>query len=1024
MSRYQVTGSYNTRVSMDYIRQQQALGNDPYSYEYVMVVYDQDGREVGRSESLSKTFEGGGAIRLNNMTPHGIEVDGINRSHTSTWNTQILNASTNEVVRDFLEESYTVPHNLRTSISVKTLMLDNGSPTFMVEGHATDHNNEKGEWFRKDDFQYGTINVVVWDEEGHTIRDLYTSTDANGNWIIDSIPGSFEDGKYAIRATAFDNLGNKSPAGIKWVTVNVRIDEPEVLVGEFGDADVTPDDADDVIEMSVTYTNEEGQEQTIVLAKEKGEPYYDEENDIWTADNHWYVVEGELSDTMSLDESTGRLHFDASDLQDGSIITATNKDTADNVASASGEVAYEPVANPTLITNATRAEDRFSYNLTGTGEPNSTVKFHYIDTNGNPQEVVATVDAEGNWTAFLDNWDEVATANKGYMETTSVSGRVTQTPLFGATSVDATINSDLGLLFSDSQWGIVPVVSAVQHQGHGKDADKAILTSDGDDILIVGVGNAAVTGAVSETANIDMGDGNDQLLVVDEGYINNDAVVNMGAGDDHLTTNSNIDNATALLGDGDDTLLVRGFITNDSTVDAGTGNDKVTVKSNIDHSTVFLDEGDDSLSVGGYINNNSVVDAGAGNDQLSVASNVDRATIHLGDGEDVLTVGGYVTNRSVIDGGDGSKNITTGNIDTSIINIDGTYGDHTLWSTGYVTTSNINLDTWTGLTNVMIGYSQDDYAEMTSGNITSMDEMWNFGSGHGNVVSSTIHVGGETSTVMISGYMTGSSSQILSDSGALIHIGSNVTAGTINLGIENQDLGSFVHIGGYVSGAPATIDLANGDDTIQIGSNVDGATIKTYDGDDTLEIGGYVTGFAEMIDMGAGDDVVTIGKDLMNKATVLLGEGDDRISIGGPKLSGVIDGGEGYDVLTFTGKTEAGIQTDRDHVNNIELIDLNGSGSTAGLDGYYWAHQVMDGNTSNLLIFNGNSNDTVDLGANGSKYNMNGSFADNEKLIKSKRLFWNAGEDTEIDGVNYHAYSYTDSGVTVTALIQDGINII
>ncbi|MBQ9620084.1 MAG: hypothetical protein IJR44_06275, partial [Neisseriaceae bacterium] len=65
-----------------------------------------------------------------------------------------------------------------------------------------------------------------------------------------------------------------------------------------------------------------------------------------------------------------------------------------------------------------------------------------------------------------------------------------------------------------------------------------------------------------------------------------------------------------------------------------------------------------------------------------------------------------------------------------------------------------------------------------------------------NVVSSTIHVGGETSTVMISGYMTGSSSQILSDSGALVHIGSNVTAGTINLGIENQDLGSFVHIGG------------------------------------------------------------------------------------------------------------------------------------------------------------------------------------------------------------------------------------
>ncbi|MBO7380452.1 MAG: hypothetical protein J6U05_02125 [Neisseriaceae bacterium] len=257
-----------------------------------------------------------------------------------------------------------------------------------------------------------------------------------------------------------------------------------------------------------------------------------------------------------------------------------------------------------------------------------------------------------------------------------------------------------------------------------------------------------------------------------------------------------------------------------------------------------------------------------------------------------------------------------------------------------------------------------------------------------------------------------------------MHIGSNLTAGTISLGIE-QDFGSaYVHIGGYVSGAPATINVTNGDDVIQIGSNVDGATIKTNDGNDTLEIGGYVTDFAEMIDMGAGDDVVTIGKDLMNKATVLLGEGDDQISVGGPKLSGLIDGGEGHDVLTLTGKTNVGVHTQNDHVNNVELINLNGSASTANLDGYYWAHQVIDGNTSSLLMINGDSNDTVDLGANGSKYNMNGSFADNEKLIKSKRLFWNAGEDTEIDGVNYHAYSYTDSGVTVTALIQDGINII
>ena len=193
MSRYQETGSYNISVPRKYIQQQQALGNDPYSYEYVMVIYDQDGRELGRTESLSKYVTSSGNLLLNNTTTYGgIEVDGINRSHTSTWNTQILNAATNEVVRDFLEEGYTVPHNLRTHISsVKTLMLDDGSPTFMVEGHATDHNNEKGEWFRKDDFQYGTINVVVWDEEGHTIRDLYTSTDANGNWIIDSIPGSF-----------------------------------------------------------------------------------------------------------------------------------------------------------------------------------------------------------------------------------------------------------------------------------------------------------------------------------------------------------------------------------------------------------------------------------------------------------------------------------------------------------------------------------------------------------------------------------------------------------------------------------------------------------------------------------------------------------------------------------------------------------------------------------------------------------------------------------------------------------------
>ncbi|WP_039156063.1 GA-like domain-containing protein, partial [Gallibacterium anatis] len=168
------------------------------------------------------------------------------------------------------------------------------------------------------------------------------------------------------------------------------------------------------------------------------------------------------------------------------------------------------------------------------------------------------------------------------------------------------------------------------------------------------------------------------------------------------------------------------------------------------------------------------------------------------------------------------------------------------------------------------------------------------------------------------------------------------------------------------------IDLGNGNNTATFGSNVWYAKIITGDGQDTITIKGALS--QTSLDTGSGNDTVTINEWTLKNNSVILGNGDDILYLGGVSQTlsyegtSLIHGGAGTDTINITGKSSVSTRLEifgntggnNIDVSGVDVLNLNGHGT-----------EVIIGtkdvaNPNNELVYrfisiHGDSTDTVKL---------------------------------------------------------------
>ena len=120
--------------------------------------------------------------------------------------------------------------------------------------------------------------------------------------------------------------------------------------------------------------------------------------------------------------------------------------------------------------------------------------------------------------------------------------------------------------------------------------DGFITAGSGDDTLIL-------RGGAFIGSNIDLGDGNNSILLEDEADISTD-IINLGSGNDTVTTSPDSDLVGSLfLGAGNDTVNLQPFSFFGSTIDLGEGDDNINLSGLNFFGEILGGDGTDTLSL-------------------------------------------------------------------------------------------------------------------------------------------------------------------------------------------------------------------------------------------------------------------------------------------------------------------------------------------------------------------------------------------------------------------------------------------
>lgn len=501
---------------------------------------------------------------------------------------------------------------------------------------------------------------------------------------------------------------------------------------------------------------------------------------------------------------------------------------------------------------------------------------------------------------------------------------------------------------------------------------------------------------VSGNVSIQLGDGNNTFTKAGPGYLDG-VKISAGNGNDLIdfrNRSAELKHTTVSLGEGNNTVHSYDDIL-DVVVTTGSGNDYIHLEpsptnpqNNIDISGKFsLGAGDDTIeltagNIGTWgtqnITGSTYIDMGEGNDKIIIAHDIDNYwrnernnTVDMGTGDDIVSLTNilsYGTGIVTLNLGAGNDKLDArGNIDKAIVNAGA--GKDILTIKGYINNAQINMGSDTDL----------DVLNVT-GSIYGGSKV-NMGEGVGEVT-----IGGNI-------YSNGTTLDFGSANDKLTVDGRMYDGSVVNLGLGDD----VVVIKGNMDNS-SQINATGGINTITVNSNMtDSSQIITGDGKDTINIDGFMNNSSK-ISTGAGNDNVYL-KGNMNGSSIDLGSGDDTFHYGGGNISGKVNAGTGNDTFVFTGSAQTLYVDD---TTGFERFNLNGKGGELNLS----YKDLVDAGTKKVFV-DGASNDTLDLGNNGSR--LSGfNFTD----TSSGNSYWTKASTSDEIGYNKYVYS-TDDQYTV-----------
>ena len=452
------------------------------------------------------------------------------------------------------------------------------------------------------------------------------------------------------------------------------------------------------------------------------------------------------------------------------------------------------------------------------------------------------------------------------------------------------------------------------------------------------------------------------------------------------------------LSDHNDILNVSGNVTGGAEVLAGKGNDKISIGGYLggilgNKGTINLGEGDAKLtktvriSVSSDEHNREFIIKDANDHEIGRAATDANGKF---DGKVNLTRTINSNEKISVEITDAVGNTASDSKMTShIVNSDGTrYYNNELGIGTDVDTGTIIGGS--GNDKVVVGTSGHSSRYITDGSVVDLGDGDNYLSVYSNISSSKVQMGSGDDIVKTGfdeannkftkgdGYITGKSIVDLGDGNNKLDVGTNIDNSKVTTGSGDDN----VEVRGYIWNASGKIAgtneeygvyLGDGNNKLKVGTNIDNSKVTTGSGDDVIEAGGYVIN--SKINLGDGNDTITVGW--------IKGNNND------------INGGAGYDKLAITNPgTSINLDSIANQAHNFEELNISNKSQNTTLS-------VKLSDVISLTDGDNTLKITADAG----------------DKVEFKDTGWQKGASTD----GYTAYTNDTSGTTVTVEIKDEV---
>ena len=566
-------------------------------------------------------------------------------------------------------------------------------------------------------------------------------------------------------------------------------------------------------------------------------------------------------------------------------------------------------------------EDPFAISATLTGD----FAFSVIDGYGDTDTLTAIERITGS---RYDDFFDLSASFNGVIQIRGRDGADTVDGSGGEVLVvynraPSGVSVDLGSGFAVDGYGTIDTLISVSH-ARGSSHDDNLVGSGTANFLRGDGGNDTLSGEGGDDT-LDGGAGNDLL----QG----------GAGNDFL--NGSGGNDLVVAGDGNDTVFWSSGEGND-TIDGGGGNDVLSITAT---------DGNDVIDISddGFGNVLVVV-----NGETLTVSTLEEIVIATGDGDDIVNVGdlsGTAVSNDTI-------RLTAGNGNTSF---DASGSGKRLVATGgdginSFTGGALNDTLMGGAGNdVLIGNDGDDLLVGGTGFDTlsggAGNDFFEIAAGDGG----DLILGGDNFDTLHLVGTDGDDFVAVAGNGAPATLSANGTTSTVQgiefFSFEGGDGNDSVVVGDVTAGASANISFTatggNGDDTLDGAGSSNRIVGDGGAGNDSLGGGSG----DDTLDGGAGNDVFDGGS---GNDQLIGGDGDDVAHIAAADESGAFDGGDGYDVASFSGSE-----------GDDALIVTSAGGVANGLStvfDYGVSAFVVGTSTSSRILFNDGDGEFQDSG--------------------------------------------------------------